>query len=148
MRGSARQGLAATCVRGASQLIRKTLTGGTTTTTTTTSASTSASSAVSSSCSSMASSSSSLGQRRCMGGGGPPGGFWSEGTKAKPDGLLFGETPPPPGMKRKWESWEAPWYATLVASAVLLTVGLSAKPDNGIVSWAKEEAMQRRYGKE
>mmetsp|Transcript_12217 Transcript_12217/g.31676 ORF Transcript_12217/g.31676 Transcript_12217/m.31676 type:complete len:135 (-) Transcript_12217:442-846(-) len=84
-------------------------------------------------------------QKRRMGGG-PPGGFWSEGTQEKPTGLLFGETPPAPGQSRKWESWEAVWYATLAASGVLLTVGLSAKPDNGITSWAKEEAMQRRYG--
>ena len=80
------------------------------------------------------------------GGSGPPGGFWSEGTKEKSDGLLFGETPPPPGQARKWESWEAPWYATLVGSFVLLTLGLSAKPDNGITTWAREEAMERRYG--
>ncbi len=84
-------------------------------------------------------------QKRRMGGG-PPGGFWSEGTQAKPTGLLFGETPPAPGQSRKWESWEGVWYATLAASGVLLTVGLSAKPDNGITSWAKEEAMERRYG--
>lgn len=35
-------------------------------------------------------------------------GFFSEGTN-EPTGYLFGETPPPPGQKRKWESWEAPW---------------------------------------
>ncbi|QDZ23971.1 hypothetical protein HOP50_12g65100 [Chloropicon primus] len=79
-------------------------------------------------------------------GGGPPGGFWSEGTKAKSDGLLFGETPPAPGKTRKWETWEAPWYATLVGSFVLLYVGLSAKPDNGITTWARDEASKRRYG--
>ena len=37
--------------------------------------------------------------------------FWSEG-KHEPGGYLFGETPLPPGEKRKWESWEAPWCAT------------------------------------
>lgn len=42
-------------------------------------------------------------------GGGPPGGFFGEGTKERSHGLLFGETPPPPGQSRKWESWEAPW---------------------------------------
>lgn len=75
-------------------------------------------------------------------------GFWSEGTKEKTDGLLFGETPPPPGQRRKWESWEAPWYGTLLGSFLLLSIGLSAKPDNGITSWAKDEAMKRRYGSE
>ena len=70
--------------------------------------------------------------------------FWSEGTK-KPEGLIFGETPPPPGQTRKWESWEAPWYGTLTLSFILLAVGLSSKPDNGITTWARDEAMKRRY---
>jgi hypothetical protein len=49
-------------------------------------------------------------QTRKMGAG-PPGGYWSEGTQAEGhvNGVLFNETPPPPGMKRKWEDWEAPW---------------------------------------
>jgi len=38
--------------------------------------------------------------------------FWSEG-KHEPSGYLFNETPPPPGQRRKWESWEAPWCAPL-----------------------------------
>ena len=38
--------------------------------------------------------------------------FWSEG-KHEPSGYLFNETPPPPGQRRKWESWEAPWCALL-----------------------------------
>ncbi len=45
-------------------------------------------------------------QRR---GGGGGGSFWSEGTK-QPEGYLFNETPLPPGQKRRWESWEMPWY--------------------------------------
>ena len=48
---------------------------------------------------------------------GPKGGFFSEGTQEKPDGILFGETPPPPGESRKWESWEAPWCATPCSAA-------------------------------
>lgn len=44
---------------------------------------------------------------RPKGGHGWPGGsFWSEGTQSGRNGYLFGETPPPPGHKRKWESWE------------------------------------------
>merc|ERR1719473_1835138 len=36
--------------------------------------------------------------------------FWSEGTQEGPQpGYLFGESPPPPGQARKWESWELPW---------------------------------------
>ena len=34
--------------------------------------------------------------------------WWGPGKK-EPEGILFGETPPPPGQRRKWESWEAPW---------------------------------------
>jgi len=37
------------------------------------------------------------------------GGFFAQGAQEGKNGLLFGETPPPPGQKRKWESWEAPW---------------------------------------
>ena len=36
------------------------------------------------------------------------GSFWAEG-KNEPTGLLFNESPPAAGHKRKWESWEAPW---------------------------------------
>jgi len=36
-------------------------------------------------------------------------GFFSEGTRTDKNGILFGETPPPPGHSRKWEAWEAPW---------------------------------------
>ena len=38
-------------------------------------------------------------------------GFFARGAQEGKNGLIFGETPPPPGQKRKWESWEAPWYA-------------------------------------
>jgi hypothetical protein len=41
------------------------------------------------------------------GGNGRP--FFSEGTRTDPNGILFCETPPPPGHSRKWESWEASW---------------------------------------
>ena len=41
-------------------------------------------------------------------GEGPKGGFFGEGHH-EPGGYLFGETPPPPGQSRKWESWEGPW---------------------------------------
>lgn len=37
------------------------------------------------------------------------GGKWFSEGKHEPTGLLFGETPPAAGHKRKWESWEAPW---------------------------------------
>mmetsp|Transcript_32724 Transcript_32724/g.82448 ORF Transcript_32724/g.82448 Transcript_32724/m.82448 type:complete len:106 (+) Transcript_32724:201-518(+) len=80
-------------------------------------------------------------------GGGPPGGFFGEGTKEKSHGLLFGETPPPPGQSRKWESWEAPWYATGILTLVILGVGLPARPDSRLETWAHEEALRREAGK-
>lgn len=40
--------------------------------------------------------------------GGSTGSFFAEG-KNTPGGNMFGETPPPPGQARKWESWEGPW---------------------------------------
>jgi hypothetical protein len=36
----------------------------------------------------------------------PGGSFWADGTQTGRNGYLFGETPPPPGEARKWESWE------------------------------------------
>lgn len=35
--------------------------------------------------------------------------WFSEGTRTDQNGILFSETPPPPGHSRKWESWEASW---------------------------------------
>ena len=51
-----------------------------------------------------------LAARRCSKtrGSGGGGSFFAEG-KSEPGGNLFGETPPPPGQSRKWESWEGPW---------------------------------------
>ncbi len=48
--------------------------------------------------------------RRCgkTRGGGGGGSFFAEG-KHEPGGNLFGETPPPEGTARKWESWEGAW---------------------------------------
>ena len=85
-------------------------------------------------------------KRRRGGGDQYPGGWFSEGTQEKPDGLLFGETPPLPGQARKWESWELPWYFTLTTATLMLTVGLASKPDRTVNTWAKKEAMVRRYG--
>jgi hypothetical protein len=46
---------------------------------------------------------------RCRGGGVPwKGGFFSEGSQKRTDGLLFNETPPPHGQSRRLESWEIP----------------------------------------
>lgn len=75
--------------------------------------------------------------------GGPDKGFWTEGTNVKEPGYLFGETPPPPGQSRKWESWELPWYSMMLLSGGILTVGLSVQPDTSIHTWAHKEALRR-----
>lgn len=71
--------------------------------------------------------------------------FWSAG-KHEPGGLLFAESPPAPGTSRSWESWEGPWYFAFGAATAILTVGLSAKPDTNLTSWAEVEARKRRAG--
>lgn len=67
--------------------------------------------------------------------------FFSEG-KNEPGGLLFNESPQHGG--RRWESWEGPWYFTFGAATAILTIGLSAKPDTSLLSWAEAEALRRR----
>ncbi len=69
--------------------------------------------------------------------------FWSAG-RHEPGGLLFAESPPAPGTSRRWESWEGPWYFTFGAATAILTIGLSAKPDTRIETWAAAEAKKRR----
>ena len=58
------------------------------------------------------------------------GSYFGEGARTDKNGLLFGETPPPPGQKRKWESWEAPWYVKhserWIMSGLYLLSGLVA----------------------
>ncbi len=40
----------------------------------------------------------------------PQGGsFFGPGTRSDANGVLFSETPPPPGQSRKMESWEPGW---------------------------------------
>ncbi|CAM6003126.1 unnamed protein product, partial [Sphagnum balticum] len=53
-------------------------------------------------------------------------------------GVLFNETPPPPKQKMKWEDWELPYYATAIMAVLLLAVGLSAKRDTRIETWARK----------
>mmetsp|Transcript_31328 Transcript_31328/g.74453 ORF Transcript_31328/g.74453 Transcript_31328/m.74453 type:complete len:108 (-) Transcript_31328:303-626(-) len=76
-------------------------------------------------------------------GGGPQGGFFGEGTKSGPNGYLFGETPPPPGQSRKWESWEAPLYVTGLLTFLILGIGLPSRPDSRLETWAYQEALRR-----
>ena len=83
-------------------------------------------------------------QQRRMGAG-PPGGYFAEGVQGEGhvNGRLFNETPPPLGQSRKWEDWEAPWYATMAAVGAMLVFGLSAKPETSGSEWAREEAKRR-----
>ncbi|EFN55973.1 hypothetical protein CHLNCDRAFT_145304 [Chlorella variabilis] len=86
-----------------------------------------------------------LAARRCSKtrGSGGGGSFFAEG-KSEPGGNLFGETPPPPGQSRKWESWEGPWYATFGAATAILVIGLSARPNSSLTSWADKQAAEKR----
>ncbi|KAF3779376.1 hypothetical protein EJ110_NYTH41599 [Nymphaea thermarum] len=85
------------------------------------------------------------GQMRGGGGHGESGGsrFLSEGTQERGNGYLFNRTPPPPGQSRKWEDWELPYYVTAFLTVVILGVGLNAKPDFTIETWAHQKALER-----
>lgn len=89
--------------------------------------------------------------QRVRGGGGGHGGggsWWAQGTQEGPNGVLFNETPLAPGQKRKWEDWELPYYATGILTTVMLTVGLLAKPDTRIETWAHKQALERLAAEE
>jgi hypothetical protein len=43
----------------------------------------------------------------------------------------------------KWEDWELPYYATGIMAVLLLAVGLSAKRDTRIETWARKQALER-----
>ncbi|PIA48519.1 hypothetical protein AQUCO_01400834v1 [Aquilegia coerulea] len=77
------------------------------------------------------------------GGGGGESRWSSEGHQEKPNGYLFNRTPPPPGQSRKWEDWELPCYVTSFLTIVILGVGLNAKPDFTIETWAHQKALER-----
>ncbi|XP_030926834.1 uncharacterized protein LOC115953355 [Quercus lobata] len=69
---------------------------------------------------------------------------WSSpGHEEKPKGYLFNRPPPPPGQSRKWEDWELPCYITSFLTIVILGVGLNAKPDLTIETWAHQKALER-----
>ncbi|EHA8592389.1 hypothetical protein COCNU_contig69478122G000010 [Cocos nucifera] len=78
------------------------------------------------------------------GGGGEGAGRWTTpGTQERPNGYLFNRTPPPPGESRKWEDWELPCYITSFITIVILGVGLNAKPDLTLETWAHQKALER-----
>ncbi|XP_027366845.1 uncharacterized protein LOC113873074 [Abrus precatorius] len=81
---------------------------------------------------------------RTRGGSSSASGRWtSPGHEERPKGYLFNRTPPPPGQSRKWEDWELPCYITSFLTIVILGVGLNAKPDLTIETWAHEKALER-----
>ncbi|KAG7099288.1 hypothetical protein E1B28_001147 [Marasmius oreades] len=61
----------------------------------------------------------------------------------EPSGWLFGEKPPPPGLKRVKESWENIWYIGMFGSMAFAGVVLYYKPDTSIQTWALQEAKNR-----
>jgi hypothetical protein len=81
---------------------------------------------------------------RTRGGGGDGAGRWtSPGTVENGKGYVLNRTPPPPGESRKWEDWELPCYVTSFLTIVILGVGLNAKPDLTIETWAHQKALER-----
>ncbi|CAF1871384.1 hypothetical protein HID58_063392 [Brassica napus] len=65
------------------------------------------------------------------------------GHEERPKGFFMNRTPPPPGQSRKWEDWELPCYVTSFLTIVILGVGLNAKPDLSIETWAHQKALER-----
>ncbi|CAL9104097.1 unnamed protein product, partial [Musa textilis] len=86
---------------------------------------------------------------RTRGGGGEGAGRWtSPGTEERPKGYAFNRLPPPPGKSREWEDWELPCYVTSFLAIVILGVGLNAKPDLTLETWAHQKALERLQKKE
>jgi hypothetical protein len=72
------------------------------------------------------------------GGDGEGAGQWSTPRhEERPKGYLFNRSPPP-GESRKWEDWELPCYVISFLTVVILGVGLNAKPDLTIETWAPD----------
>mmetsp|Transcript_38761 Transcript_38761/g.96157 ORF Transcript_38761/g.96157 Transcript_38761/m.96157 type:complete len:113 (-) Transcript_38761:186-524(-) len=88
--------------------------------------------------------------RRGMAGGGPEPSYWAEGTQKEGhiNGVLFNETPPPPGQSRVWEDWEAPWYVAFGTATVILYTYLTNQPNTNLTDWARVEAKRRMAEKE
>ncbi|CAF2123697.1 unnamed protein product [Brassica rapa] len=72
-----------------------------------------------------------------------PSRWATPGHEERPKGYFMNRTPPPPGQSRKWEDWELPCYITSFLTIVILGVGLNAKPDLSIETWAHQKALER-----
>ncbi|KAK8926023.1 hypothetical protein KSP39_PZI017994 [Platanthera zijinensis] len=81
--------------------------------------------------------------RRCSGGGHGASRWTTPGHEERPKGYLFNRSPLPPGESRKWEDWELPCYITSFLTIVILGVGLNAKPDLTLETWAHQKALER-----
>ncbi|KAF1877656.1 hypothetical protein Lal_00040374 [Lupinus albus] len=75
--------------------------------------------------------------------GGGSSRWTSPGHEERPKGIFMNRTPPPAGESRKWEDWELPCYITSFLTIVILGVGLNAKPDLTIETWAHDKALER-----
>ncbi|KAK4749487.1 hypothetical protein SAY87_026936 [Trapa incisa] len=82
-------------------------------------------------------------RRRLFSSESGPSRWKSPGHEDRPKGYLFNRIPPPPGQSRKWEDWELPCYLTSFLAIVILGVGLNAKPDLTIETWAHKKALER-----
>ncbi|KAL8470149.1 hypothetical protein ACS0TY_032864 [Phlomoides rotata] len=81
---------------------------------------------------------------RTRGGGGHGPSRWTNlGHEDRPKGFAFSRTPPPQGVSPKWDDWELLCYITSFLTIVILGVGLSAKPDLTIETWAHLKALER-----
>ncbi|KAJ4959193.1 hypothetical protein NE237_026304 [Protea cynaroides] len=80
---------------------------------------------------------------RTRGGGEGPSRWTTPGHQERPNGYFLNQTPLPPGQTRKWEDWELPYYITGFLTVVILGVGLNAKPDFTIETWAHKKALER-----
>ncbi|KAJ3696638.1 hypothetical protein LUZ61_000343 [Rhynchospora tenuis] len=89
-----------------------------------------------------------LSAARTRGGGGDGAGRWTSPGAEDSKGYFLNRTPPPPGESRKWEDWELPCYVTSFLTIVILGVGLNAKPDLTIETWAHQKALERLQEKE
>ncbi|KAJ8477975.1 hypothetical protein OPV22_021702 [Ensete ventricosum] len=56
---------------------------------------------------------------------------------------LFNRPPPAPGESRKWDYWERPCYVTSFLTIVILGVGLNAKAELTLETWAHQKALER-----
>nr|XP_043620170.1 uncharacterized protein LOC122592018 [Erigeron canadensis] len=77
-----------------------------------------------------------------------PNRWTTPGHQERPNGYFLNRTPLPAGQSRKWEDWELPCYVTSFLTIVILGVGLNAKPDLTLETWAHQKAIERLEAKQ